>query len=360
VFQLRFIASVLTAILFSASAFAGTWAVGTCKPKLAFFTTIQQAVTSVPPGSTIEVCPGTYPETVTITQPLTLQGVLVGGSMAIIAPPAGGLIHAVYDASFGGGEPIYYQILVQLPFSSGAVNISNLAVEGAGATATATASWFAGIIYQDASGTVKGVAARTPEWGEWGEFGGEGIGILATTQTPAAQTVTVQNSSVISPNGIAAFTGSGAGALTANISTNTITYNRSLAIRTNGIQVSGPTMATVQSNIISGVFTGLHLNGSAVSLTGNTIYRVSNGIVILGGSNAITGNRIANITVGILNLATNSGYAVNGCGAAPSAVSDFSHNVITGAQYGVFLPSGYTATANKFFAMDATAVGTCP
>jgi pectin methylesterase-like acyl-CoA thioesterase len=38
------------------------------------FNTIQQAVTAVPPGSTINVCPGNCAEQVVIQQPLTLQG----------------------------------------------------------------------------------------------------------------------------------------------------------------------------------------------------------------------------------------------------------------------------------------------
>ena len=51
------------------------FAVGTCRPRLRSFTTIQAAVSGVPAGSTVLVCPGTYPEQVTITQPLSLQGI---------------------------------------------------------------------------------------------------------------------------------------------------------------------------------------------------------------------------------------------------------------------------------------------
>ena len=59
-FRLRFIAimAATAAVLFSASAFAATkYAVGTCQPHLPSYSTISQAVSSVPSGSTIEVCP---------------------------------------------------------------------------------------------------------------------------------------------------------------------------------------------------------------------------------------------------------------------------------------------------------------
>jgi hypothetical protein len=44
------------------------------------FTTISAAVIGVPAGSKIQVCPGTYPEQVTISQPLTLEGISSGNA----------------------------------------------------------------------------------------------------------------------------------------------------------------------------------------------------------------------------------------------------------------------------------------
>src|SRR5246127_5853953 len=67
--------------------------VGTCKPKLTSFTTIQAAVTKVPPGSTVLVCPGIYPEQVTISQSLTLQGIADSNlDEAILVIPTGGAV----------------------------------------------------------------------------------------------------------------------------------------------------------------------------------------------------------------------------------------------------------------------------
>src|SRR6516164_5191828 len=87
--------AVVTAGLHGPSMFATTSvAVGpsTCQPSLVHFSTIQAAVSAVPLNTTILVCPGTYPEQVVISQPMTLKGVVQGTSgAAVITVPAGGL-----------------------------------------------------------------------------------------------------------------------------------------------------------------------------------------------------------------------------------------------------------------------------
>lgn len=88
----RFLAIVIAALFLNASSFAGTkYAVGTCRPSLPSYTTISQAVSGVPSGSTVLVCPGNYPEQILIAQPLTLEGVQSGGSGAavVVVPPGG-------------------------------------------------------------------------------------------------------------------------------------------------------------------------------------------------------------------------------------------------------------------------------
>src|SRR2546430_9496133 len=54
--------------------------VQTCALPILNFTTISAAVAGVPAGSKIQICPGVYPEQVTITQPLTLQGIGSGNA----------------------------------------------------------------------------------------------------------------------------------------------------------------------------------------------------------------------------------------------------------------------------------------
>jgi len=142
---------------------AASYAVGTCKPSLPSFTTISAAVSTVPPGSTVLVCPGTYPEQVTIAQPLTLKGVSSGNAgQAVITVPGSGL--AFVTTGFG------YSIAAMVDVTAGPVNISDITVDGAGNTVPA-GNWFAGFLYNDgSSGTVNEITARnlTGTGGVWG------------------------------------------------------------------------------------------------------------------------------------------------------------------------------------------------
>jgi hypothetical protein len=56
----------------------------TCKPENADVASIQRAVTGVPPGATINVCPGTYSGHGTIQQRLTLQDIQSRGNANVI------------------------------------------------------------------------------------------------------------------------------------------------------------------------------------------------------------------------------------------------------------------------------------
>ncbi len=68
----------LTACLAVPVAQASTVGVGTCPQSYITFTTIQAAITAVPPGSVIKICPGTYAEQLLITKKLTDRGDCVG------------------------------------------------------------------------------------------------------------------------------------------------------------------------------------------------------------------------------------------------------------------------------------------
>jgi pectin methylesterase-like acyl-CoA thioesterase len=68
----------------SKQAFASSSAtVGLCAGPGNHYTTIQAAV-NAPGVTTVEVCPGTYPEQITITQNLTLKGIASGTSDAAV------------------------------------------------------------------------------------------------------------------------------------------------------------------------------------------------------------------------------------------------------------------------------------
>ena len=134
---------------------AANYAVGTCKPSLPSYATISAAVSGVPPGSTVLVCPGTYPEQVTIAQALTLKGITSGNAgQAVITVPGSGL--AVVTTGFGFS--IASQVAVTA--TAGPVNISDITVDGTGNNVTST-YWLAGFLYNDGSSrTVNEVTAR--------------------------------------------------------------------------------------------------------------------------------------------------------------------------------------------------------
>jgi len=69
--ELSFVASLL--VIAVPATRASTVVVGTCLQNHQSYSTISQAVSSVPSGSTVLVCPGVYAEQVTITQPWTLR-----------------------------------------------------------------------------------------------------------------------------------------------------------------------------------------------------------------------------------------------------------------------------------------------
>jgi hypothetical protein len=117
-------------ILAAAPLFAQTVAVGTCQPNKTSFPKIQQALNATPPGATIDVCPGLYPEQILVYQAVTLKGIASGNQgAAIISVPNGGLLQNA--TSLATGAAIAAQILVQ---SATGVTITNITVDGANET----------------------------------------------------------------------------------------------------------------------------------------------------------------------------------------------------------------------------------
>jgi len=149
----------------SAPAVAATYAVGTCLPKLPSFSTISDAVAGVPAGSTIDVCPGTYNETVTILQPLTLQGITSADSDLVV---------------ISGGSLLDFTGAVTV-ISAAPVNISNIQVQPPGGGAPF------GIVYTASSGTLNHVSSVGV---------GFGADINVVVNDGSSQTVAVKDSSL--------------------------------------------------------------------------------------------------------------------------------------------------------------------
>ena len=135
------------------SAATVTYIVGTCKSGT-HFSTIQSALDASPAPNMVEVCPGVYLEQVTISHPVTLEGIAKGnGSLVQIELPSDYTANASVLAG-GGTEPAIAQVYVN-DVSGGSVNLTNLNVNGVGFGSND--SIFIGVLYNQSSGTINQV-----------------------------------------------------------------------------------------------------------------------------------------------------------------------------------------------------------
>jgi len=245
--------------------------VGTCATGTATYTTIQQAVNASPSGTVIEICPGNYPEQVTITKSLTLMGVedpSTGENAAVIVSPAGGVTRTAFDFD-NNSFPIAAQVLVQGTFGIPTqVTLQDLAVDGAGNALNGCGTDIAGILFQNASGTVQNVATRNQTLiaADAGCQDGEGIFVETQSKYGFSSAVTVQNSSVhdYQKNGI---TGNDLGTSMTITSNSVRGWGATPAIAQNGIQLCCGATGTITSNsVIDDVYTGPNFGSSGILL----------------------------------------------------------------------------------------------
>lgn len=319
------------------------------------FATIQLAVNAVSAGSTIKVCPGNYPEQVVINKKLILIGITTATQNAVvISPPVGGMIVNTTDQR----GAVAAQVLVQN--TAGPVTISNLTVDGKGNQYN-TAD-LRGILYQDASGTVKNVAVRNVVPNDTPSGVQSGQGIMVETTNSSNASLTVLNSSVhnYNKNGILArYTGAvlvatgnyvqGYGptaviaqngielafnGATGTIKNNTVidnfyTPNDSSSsnillydAKENGsIVVSGNTLGN--SNVAISLFTSTPgTYGDGVSVSGNKIFGTStfDGIDVCTNGNAITNNTIFNSAESGIHLDASCGGTGIGNGVTGNTI----------------------------------------
>jgi parallel beta-helix repeat protein len=299
---------------------AATYAVGTCKPSVPSYATISGAVSGVPSGSTVEVCPGTYAEQVTIAQPLTLKGITSGNAgQAIITIPGSGL--TVVTGGFG--NPIAAQVAVTA--TTGPVNISDITVDGTGNTVS-SGTWLAGIYYESgSSGTVNEVTVRNLS------ASGLGVGAWAENASATNELVTIENSSFhdIDNTGVVNFSNLTPPTLSATVKGN--------SIETAGYDVQWYGGGSLTTNVINGGL-GVLLHGPG-AVSGNTM--TNSGYGLLGDNNGVsaTSNKISNVTYGI--------YIVSGTGGT------FQSNTITKATVGIEFNCN-TATVHGNTINDAT------
>jgi parallel beta-helix repeat protein len=349
------IAFVLAAGLLGQNLFATTKVVvgpSTCMPAYPHYSDIQTAVSSVPFSTTVMVCPGTYPQQVIISQPITLQGVTDGtGNSAVITVPGGGLVQNGTSVSFG---PVAVQLLVQ---NTVGVTIKNLIVDGTGGNCPAGSNRNVGI----------GVFnVGTPNDG---------------TSAAKIQNVVVRNDMVCFGDGILADTSylTITGSEIHDINQTAIdAYNAKYTITKNSIQrahafgivlVNNAIGSLVSGNNVSGSFNGIFSEGpNSATISGNTaLNNTQVGVWISASHQLVTQNVVSNsewllvVEGGGANTVQNN--TLND--ASVDGVLDFfslggnviTNNTVNEAQFGIFADGttgGDTLVPNTFNATVTT------
>ncbi len=328
-------------LLASFPAMAGNFAVGTCKPRLTSFSKISEAVTSVPPGSTVLVCPGVYAEQVTISQPLTLQGIASDNQdQIVITVPSTGLSANVTSIF---GEPVAAQLLVQSP---GKVDITNIVVDGTGGDQACGTSniWLSGIFY--ASGS-SGEVERVRTSGQFDE--NCGVGIWAENGDGSNRFVSIHDSSVHDVDGTGIFVGSGASpTLTAFVRRNLV----SVPSAPSGIVVSGNNGVVAENNVTDAL-AGVFDLAAGVRVSSNTFTNTSIGVLLLAGG-TVQSNDILNANYGVFLISDGATIQSNRITLATTAAVEFncfsgvvSHNTVNDAAVGLDqVPTGFHGSNN--------------
>jgi hypothetical protein len=245
-----------------------TYIVGTCKSGTQF-STIQSALDASPAPNTVEVCPALYAEQITITKPVTLEGIAAGnGAQAQIVGDGFGV-----NTTLFGGIPAAAHILVK-DVSGGSVNLKNLYVNDQGNSLSDV--FLVGVAYQNSSGTINQVVTAYQDgpgpnlvgWGMWIEGGN------------SKPSVTIESCSMHN------FT---AGALYAL-----------------GTTTAADLTVAIKNNVVSSLSEGNHDivvdEGSDPTVSGNVVNGGDGGdygITILGSEGSISGNTVSGTQIGI-------------------------------------------------------------
>src|SRR6202162_1783514 len=379
------VAAGLIACLLAQTTQASTVQVGGCKTGLTNFMTIQAAVNAVPSGSTIFVCPGSYPEQVTINKNVTLNGVSFGNSNnPTVVPPIGGLVANTTDPA-ASGAPVAAQIAVISPATS--VIIEHITVDGIGNGMTGCGNpLMVGIYYLNVSGTRTQNARRNQieanpadrgcqnglgiyvESGDGGlstttissntvhNYQKNGITVNGFGDSTAGPITTIENNTVIgagSTNGAAENgiqLGFGAtGKITGNTTIDDIwgpDTSSDTADAAAGILVFGTTNNTVSNNSVGSTQFGIFIGDNNDTVTANKVIgtQIFDGIDVCGNSNILTSNVINSSSEAAIHLDDSNGCTGNGNTVKSNAINEACAGILTGTG-----TSGNTTTPNTMF-----------
>jgi len=336
--------------------------VGGCRTGSGYknFTTISAAVAGVPAGVTILVCPGVYPEQVTITQPLTLKGIRSGNAnRAVITFNPNGNQAPNVTSMLG---PFYAQVLVQNVSPAGAVSIVGITVDGSGINLGSPPPYVAGIFYASGtSGTVNEVTARNQMNG--------GVGVWVENGSSTSDTLTIENNSVHNQG----FGGIWANAATSSTLTATVSGNFLSNLSSGGaIELLIAANGEISGNVVTSspypTSSAIYADGSVV-ISGNLVADVNKGIGPTSGT-TVKSNKLSNVRTAMAlpsedtgaitsNTIMNTVCAIDFFGGASSS-GTMSGNVINDSQYGFAGWSGPTITGNAFYNIDTIQTTSIP
>jgi hypothetical protein len=249
-------------------------------------------VTGVAVGGYVYVCPGSYPEQVTITKSLSLVGLTTGtADAAVVIPPTGGMVQNGTDIF---ANPVEAQILVDSSPSPVTVTIKNMTVDGTGNdVAGCGAPTFEGIYFENASGTIEFNVVRNQYQTDYQDYGGcqNGLAINVESVT-SGNAVTISNNSVraYQKNGITATgaaTGTGAPGPDVTITNNRIVGFAATSMNwpnsgaaENGIQVGFGATGTANLNTVSDNIWGQDVFGDTGDAASGILIYASQGFTV--------------------------------------------------------------------------------
>ena len=250
------------------------------------YTSIQAAVNAAKNGDTINVCPGTYPEQVTVTKNLNINGVNIANQGLALIQPANVLVNST---GLTNGSPVAATILVD---GANNVNLTNLTVE-AGNNQFTDNTLLVGIYYRNASGKVDSMAVRNVELQVGSPGAQTGYGIFAQSGNGGSANVQVTNSSVhdYQKNGIV---GQEAGTQLTVKSDAVSGLGPNPNIAQNGIELAFGAKGTIDSNFVID-----HIYSQCTD-ENNCDFASSNILLFQAGNVKVTNN---NLGKGQLNIA---------------------------------------------------------
>ena len=272
-----------------------TYIVGTCTSGTQF-KTIQAALDASPAPTTVEVCPGQYGEQITITKPVTLEGITASnGDLAQIVPPDPTTVTVNAD---GDVEAAVAQIYVN-NVSGGSVNLTNLDVDGMGFGTNDVL--FIGVLYENSSGTINHVITAEQTTNAEAGIAGFGMWIQGGSSKPS---VTVENSSLQDAGaGIFAVGTTTTPDLTVTIKNNFFSLD---SANVNNVVVFDGTDPTVSGNVVNGGAFGIIIDAPTGSITGNTVVGNQVGIELDVDGAAVTSNNVYGAALDGIDVVANS------------------------------------------------------